>query len=94
MTTILLAASEAVVGAGEEAAFWQPFLNLGAIGALALLLLWFARGAYAREVTRADRSDMALAELNKEMREKVIPALVDATRALADAADALRDGRR
>lgn len=71
----------------------STFLQFGVLGAVALLGLWFVLTAYRREVARGDTAEKALAELNREMRDKVIPALTEATRALAEYAQSLRDRR-
>lgn len=69
------------------------FLQYGVLGVFALCGLWFFRTVYKRETERADRAEAALAELNRDLREKVIPVLTEATRATADAAIAMRDVR-
>lgn len=69
------------------------FLQYGVLGAFALFGLWFFRTVYKRETERADRAEAALAELNRDVREKVIPVLTEAARAAADAAIVLRDAR-
>lgn len=69
------------------------FLQYGVLGAFALFGLWFFRTVYKRETERADRAEAALAVLNQDVREKVIPVLTEAARAVADATIALRDAR-
>lgn len=71
----------------------QTFLQFGVLGAVALLGLWFVLTAYRREVARGDTAEKALAELNREMRDKVIPALTEATGALVECARIMRDRR-
>lgn len=71
----------------------ESFLQYGVLGAVALLGLWFVLTAYRREVNRADSAEKGLAELNREVREKVIPALTEATTALVECARTLRDRR-
>jgi hypothetical protein len=69
------------------------FLQFSVLGAVALLGLWFVLTAYRREVARGDAAEKALAELNREVRDKVIPALTDAARAMSDCVGLLRDKR-
>jgi hypothetical protein len=69
----------------------STFLQLGAIGALALLLLWFAFRVYNREVKRGDDSEDEVRELNREFRDKYAPALAEAAAALRDAAKAMAE---
>lgn len=69
------------------------FLQYGVLGAFALFGLWFFRMVYKRETERADRAEAALSDLNRDVREKVIPVLTEAARAAADAAIAMRDAR-
>ncbi len=69
------------------------FLGSGVLGAVALLGLWFVLTTYRREVARADQALAELRDLNREIREKVIPALTEATRAVTENAQALRDKR-
>lgn len=79
--------------ADPTAGITSTFLQFGVLGAVALLGLWFVLTTYRREVNRADAADKALAELNREMRDKVIPALTEATGALVECARILRDRR-
>lgn len=70
-----------------------PFLQFGAIGALALLLLAFARGAYQRETKRSDALEEELRRINTELRDRMVPLLTEVARVLADAHTLLRDRR-
>jgi hypothetical protein len=84
------------------------FLQYGAIGAILLVLLWFAYGAIKREReatdrerTRAEKAEAEKDELNRVVRAEVIPVLtraadatVKVTELMADVAAALRDARR
>lgn len=70
------------------------FLQFGVLGAFALLALWFFLTVYKREVERADRAEVALAALNSDVREKVIPALTDTIRVNAELQELLREKRR
>lgn len=71
-----------------------PFINLGAIGAMCLVLLTFARGAYADAIRQRDEAQEALDELNRELREKTVPALVEANRTMTRVIALLDEQRR
>lgn len=99
-TLILARAGGMLIGiAGMAAATSAPgevtavFLQYGVLGVFALFGLWFFRTVYKRESERADRAEAALADLNRDVREKVIPVLTEAARATADAAIVMRDAR-
>lgn len=79
----------------------SAFINLGAIGALALMLLWFSLGAYKdlklqrdQERQRAERAEAALEALNREVRDQAVPVLVRVAEILARVADDQRRERR
>ena len=81
------------VAQGAAGSITATFLQFGVLGAVALLGLWFVLTAYRREVARGDAAEKSLAELNREMRDKIIPALTEATGALVECAHILRDRR-
>lgn len=85
----------AVLGGGDGAGIdtVSPFLQLGAIGALALLLLAFARGAYLREAKRSDALEEELRRINTELRDRMVPLLTEVARVLGDAHTLLRERR-
>ena len=83
----MLAATQLPAGIADA------YLQLGVLGIQALLGLWFGLTAYRREVKRADAAEQALAALNLEMRESVIPALTGATHAVTECVQFLRDNR-
>jgi hypothetical protein len=70
------------------------FLQFGVLGAFALLALWFFFTVYRREVERADRAEAALAALNSDLREKVMPALLDSVRVNTELQQLLREKRQ
>jgi hypothetical protein len=71
------------------------FLQYGVLGVFALFGLYFFRIVYKRETERADRAEVQLAELNRDIRERIIPVLTEANRLVAEAtALALREGRK
>lgn len=70
------------------------FLQYGAVGAILLVLLWFAYGAIKRERdatdrerTRAEKAESEKDELNRLMRTEVIPVLTKATEATTRVTD-------
>lgn len=69
------------------------FLQYGVLGAFAIIALVFFRTVYCRETKRADRAEAALAQLNLDVREKVIPVLTEANRLVAEATALAREGR-
>jgi hypothetical protein len=69
-------------------------LQFGVLGALVLLAIYFFFIVYKREVERADRAEAALAALNSDVRDKVMPALIDTVRVNAELQDLLRERRR
>lgn len=66
-------------------------LNYGAIGAMAVLLLWFSYGAYKRERDRADTLFQLLQATNEKISEKFADALKETKDALSAANEYLRD---
>jgi hypothetical protein len=82
-----LVGSPAATGAatGTGGLGLDTLIQTGVTGALAAILLVFARTAYARETARADRLEAKLDELNDAVLERYAGALADATRAVADA---------
>lgn len=87
----MLGASVAADATNSVAAI---FLQFGVLGAFALLALWFFLTVYKREVARADRAEAALAVLNTDVRDKVIPALTDTIRMNTELKELLRDQRK
>lgn len=90
MTQIALVVAADQVGVPT----WQPFINLGAIGVLAAMLLIFAKGAYQREVKRADTAEAALQALQVKVIDMYVPATVEATRVIGQFLDEARRDRR
>jgi hypothetical protein len=98
----LLAAAGQGAPADALSAIVASFAGYGVVGAVAIALgfvTWRAwrrdqersDDALARERERADRAETANAELNREVRERVFPALQEAARVMADVVQALRD---
>jgi hypothetical protein len=65
------------------------FAQYGILGVLSLGLILFARGAYGRERDRADRLEQENKRLNEAIQERVIPALLSATRAAEESTELL-----
>jgi hypothetical protein len=61
----------------------------GVLGIFAAILVWFARGAHQRERERADRLEEKNNQLNELIRERIIPALISATKAVQDSGELL-----
>jgi hypothetical protein len=63
----------------------------GAIGLFALAGAWFAKKAYDRETSRADRLEAELLKLHGTIADKVIPALESSARAMTEMTHLTRD---
>lgn len=83
-----------VVAAAEAGGEFSVLAQYGVLGAFAILLVLFARTAYKRETDRSDRLESENSRLNNSIQEKVIPALVEATTALEQAAQLIHDMER
>lgn len=83
----------AAAGTNVTSDLANVFLQYGALGAFAIIALVFFRTVYRRETERADRAEAALAQLNLDVREKVIPVLTEANRLVAEATALAREGR-
>ncbi len=91
-TPALAAAQDSVVGV---------FLQFGVLGCLVLVGLYFFNRAWKDQQTRAEKAEQALAEVNRDTRDKVVPVLAtvlavlkDAESALATVATVLKDAER
>lgn len=78
--------TEAVLAAVESVgtAASSTFLQLGAIGALALFLLWFSYKVYGREVKRADTAEADLKALQEKVISLYVPAVTEASRVVGE----------
>lgn len=65
------------------------FAQYGVLGIIAVLLIWFAKGAHQRERDRADRLENELRNLNQVILDRVIPTLTSATRAAEESTELL-----
>lgn len=88
-TQVVLAAADEVGGAVASS-----FLQLGAIGGLALMLLWFSYKVYGREVKRADAAEEALRALQTKVIDLYVPAVSEATRVVGEFLIEARRDRR
>lgn len=70
------------------------FAQYGAVGVIATLGVWFARGAYRREVDRADRLEAEKGKLADAIIDRVLPVLNAATRACEESAEVLNGIQR
>lgn len=76
------------------------FLQYGALGVIALLALGAVRVLFQREVQaldlerkRADRLEEELRKLNSTVQERYVSTLTEATRAMSELLDHLRERR-
>jgi hypothetical protein len=94
---------------GQEEAVWltaastsdPPYLTglyqLGAVGVILSIFLWFAWQVYKRERERADASAAEVTRLNQLIQDRYVPSLEESSHALRDSAAllaVLRDQRR
>lgn len=89
----MLAAWLATVQADAPGDVAAIFLQYGVLGAFSLIALAFFRTVYRRETERADRAEAQLVELNRDVREKIIPVLTEANRLVAESASIVRDAK-
>ncbi len=62
------------------------FAQYGVLGVIAIILIWFAKGAHQRERDRADRLEAEVQRLHELMLERVIPAMTSASKAAEESA--------
>jgi hypothetical protein len=67
----------------------STFAQYGVLGVFAVILLWFARGSYQREIQRADRLEEENRKLNAAIQDRVLPVLMSATNAAQESAELL-----
>ena len=72
---------------------YAPLLNLGAVGVICAALGVFARTMVADLKSQRDKAQDDSDALNREFRENVIPALVEANRVLNRVVTILDDRR-
>lgn len=84
----------AAITAAADSGITGVFLQFGVLGAFSLLALWFFLTVYKREVARADAAERALAALNSDVRDKILPALLDTIRVNQELKEILREQRR
>lgn len=75
--------------AGSGAIDLNVFAQYGVLGLVSSGLIWFARGAHQRERDRGDRLEGENQRLNGMIIDRVIPALLSATRATEEAGNLL-----
>jgi hypothetical protein len=95
--TFYVLAEVAATSPSASAGVVATFLQFGVLGGFALVALWFFMRVYKRESDRADREATARYELEREIRDKVIPVLTEFTRAgteLVGLVATLRDRER
>lgn len=101
LTWVLLAASQPT-SVDPVALAIKEFAGYGVVGTVAIVLGFITyRGwkndqarwqeALERERGRADRAEQANTDLNREMRERIVPLLTEVNRVTAEVLVALRD---
>jgi len=68
--------------------------QLGAVGVVLGILFWFGWKVYVRERDRADKNEDEVKRLNEVIREKYVPALEEAAKALIEYNNLLPELRR
>lgn len=96
MTAGMLLLAQAALAAAAEGGEpnYAVLGQYGVLGVFAVLLVWFAKFMISRETARADRLEAEVVRLNNTIQEKVIPALLSATGAVAESTEMLRDLQR
>lgn len=61
---------------------YGPLINLGAVGVICAVLITFAKTTVADLRKQRDEAQEDLAELNREVRGQMIPAMVEANRTM------------
>jgi hypothetical protein len=72
---------------------YGPLLNLGAVGLVCAVLIAFAKTTVADLKAQRDKAQEDAEELNRELRESVVPAMVEANRVLNRVVTILDDRR-
>lgn len=70
------------------------FAQYGILGVLCAGLILFAKGAYQREQSRADRHEEEIRKLHELMLDKVVPALTAGTQTIEEAVKVLSSIQR
>ncbi len=83
-----------VAAAAELPGSVAGLVQYGAVGIVASLGLWFMWRAYRRECDRADRLEADNKAQAAAIQDRVIPALLSATRAVEESTELLREQQR
>lgn len=83
-----------LAGAAGDSLDLGILAQYGILGLVAAGLFIFAKGAYKRELDRADRLEAEVTRLNNQMFERVIPLLTSAANSVEDVTELLRDFQR
>lgn len=83
-----------LAASGTGAPDLSVFAQYGVLGVIAVLLIFFAKGAHQRERDRADALYEENKRLNTAIQDRVIPALTSATRAAEESATLLTSMHR
>lgn len=68
--------------------------QLGAVGAVLTIFLWFGYKVYTRETSRADSNEAEVKRLNTLIQDRYVPALESAAEALHESNRILATRRR
>jgi len=80
--------------ADNPANLLSPFLQLGVVGVVNIVLFYIARSLIQREQTRADRIEEDNRRINSLMTDQMVPALTKATEAIVDAQRLIEEMKR
>lgn len=83
-----------IAAAEELPASVGGLVQYGALGIIASLGLWFMFRAWRRECERSDRLETDNKAQAAAIQDKVIPALLSATRAVEESTELMRDQQR
>lgn len=84
----------AVLAASSGSSDLSVLGQYGVLGVFAAMLVVFARVSYKRETDRADRLEQDNKRLNETIQDRVIPALLSATRAVEESGELLNAMQR
>ncbi len=83
-----------VIAAEELPGSVAGLVQYGALGVIASIGLWFMWRAYRRECERVDRLEADNKAQIAAIQDRVIPALLSATRAVEESTELMRDEQR
>lgn len=72
---------------------WTPLLNYGVLGIFAVFFLWFAKQVFDRLVKERDEERQYSRDLEKDLRDQVMPLLSLVNQSTTDAIKAITEMR-